>query len=30
LALQEQLDGAAGRYGTGPNATAVTVGAPAL
>ncbi|MGA9871629.1 MAG: copper transporter [Rhodococcus sp. (in: high G+C Gram-positive bacteria)] len=29
LALQEQLDGAAGRYGTGPNSTAVTVGAPA-
>ncbi|MDJ0361837.1 copper transporter [Rhodococcus sp. H29-C3] len=29
LALQEQLDAAAGRYGTGPNATAVTVGAPA-
>lgn len=30
LALQEQLDGKAGRYGTGPNSTAVTVGAPAL
>lgn len=29
LALAEQLDGASGRYGTGPNATAVTVGAPA-
>lgn len=29
LALQEQLDGAAGRYGTGPNSTAITVGAPA-
>ena len=29
LALQEQLDGGAGRYGTGPNSTAVTVGAPA-
>nr|WP_296780263.1 copper transporter [Rhodococcus sp. (in: high G+C Gram-positive bacteria)] len=29
LALQEQLDGASGRYGTGANATAVTVGAPA-
>lgn len=29
LALQEQLDGAAGRYGTGANSTAVTVGAPA-
>ncbi len=29
LALQEQLDDIAGRYGTGPNATAVTVGAPA-
>jgi hypothetical protein len=29
LALQEQLDGVAGRYGTGPNSTAVTVGAPA-
>ncbi len=29
LALQEQLDGNAGRYGTGPNSTAVTVGAPA-
>ncbi|MFF0813547.1 copper transporter [Rhodococcus sp. NPDC003318] len=28
LALQEQLGGGAGRYGTGPNATAVTVGAP--
>lgn len=28
LALQEQLDDIAGRYGTGPNATAVTVGAP--
>lgn len=28
LALQEQLDGAAGRYGTGPKASAVTVGAP--
>ncbi|MFC4604670.1 copper transporter [Rhodococcus kronopolitis] len=29
LGLQEQLDGGAGRYGTGPNATAVTVGAAA-
>ncbi|SFA61385.1 Copper transport outer membrane protein, MctB [Rhodococcoides kroppenstedtii] len=29
LALQEQLGGASGRYGTGPGATAVTVGAPA-
>ncbi|MDJ0396199.1 copper transporter [Rhodococcus sp. G-MC3] len=29
LALQEQLDGASGRYGTGANSTAVTVGAPA-
>ncbi|MGW0044649.1 copper transporter [Rhodococcus sp. NPDC003348] len=28
LALQEQLGGGSGRYGTGPNATAVTVGAP--
>jgi hypothetical protein len=28
LALAEQLNGASGRYGTGPNATAVTVGAP--
>ncbi|GGG11114.1 hypothetical protein GCM10007304_26470 [Rhodococcoides trifolii] len=28
LALGEQLNGASGRYGTGPNATAVTVGAP--
>lgn len=28
LALQEQLGGGAGRYGTGPNATAVTVGTP--
>lgn len=28
LALQEQLGGGAGRYGTGPNATAITVGAP--
>ena len=27
LALQEQLNGGAGRYGTGPKATAVTVGA---
>lgn len=27
LGLQEQLSGHAGRYGTGPNATAVTVGA---
>ncbi|MBJ8342835.1 copper transporter [Antrihabitans sp. YC3-6] len=27
LALQEQLTGASGRYGTGPKATAVTVGA---
>ncbi|MBD0322404.1 MAG: copper transporter [Aldersonia sp.] len=27
LALQEQLNGGTGRYGTGPNATAVTVGA---
>ena len=26
LALQEQLNGASGRYGTGPKATAVTVG----
>ncbi|MFD4180878.1 copper transporter [Rhodococcus sp. NPDC058514] len=29
LALQEQLGGHAGRYGTGPNATSITVGAPA-
>ncbi|ORL78898.1 copper transporter [Prescottella equi] len=29
LALQEQLGGGAGRYGTGPGATSVTVGAPA-
>ncbi|WP_032378534.1 copper transporter [Rhodococcoides fascians] len=29
LALAEQLDGASGRYGTGANANAVTVGAPA-
>lgn len=29
LALQEQLGGPAGRYGTGPNATSVTVGVPA-
>ncbi|MDH6678547.1 hypothetical protein M2284_002760 [Rhodococcus sp. LBL1] len=28
LALQEQLGGGAGRYGTGPGATAITVGAP--
>lgn len=28
LALREQLDGGAGRYGTGPGAAAVTVGAP--
>ncbi|WP_429520190.1 copper transporter [Rhodococcus sp. BE178] len=28
LALQEQLGGGSGRYGTGPGATAVTVGAP--
>ncbi|MCD2109369.1 copper transporter [Rhodococcus erythropolis] len=28
LALQEQLNGGAGRYGTGPGAAAVTVGAP--
>ncbi|MFD1813498.1 copper transporter [Rhodococcus gannanensis] len=28
LALQEQLGGGAGRFGTGPNATAVTVGVP--
>lgn len=28
LALQQQLDGGAGRYGTGPGAAAVTVGAP--
>ncbi|MGC0364250.1 outer membrane murein-binding lipoprotein Lpp [Rhodococcus sp. 27YEA15] len=28
LALQEQLNGEAGRYGTGPGAAAVTVGAP--
>ena len=28
LALQEQLGGGAGRYGTGPNATAITVGTP--
>ena len=28
LALAEQLDGASGRYGTGANANAVTVGAP--
>ncbi|GAA4483679.1 copper transporter [Rhodococcus olei] len=28
LALQEQLGGGAGRYGSGPNATAITVGAP--
>ncbi|MGW6375094.1 copper transporter [Rhodococcus sp. NPDC055112] len=28
LGLQEQLAGQAGRYGTGPNATAITVGAP--
>ncbi|MCX5044022.1 copper transporter [Aldersonia sp. NBC_00410] len=27
LALQEQLNGGVGRYGTGPNSTAVTVGA---
>ncbi|MGB6182943.1 MAG: copper transporter, partial [Rhodococcus sp. (in: high G+C Gram-positive bacteria)] len=26
LALVEQLDGGAGRYGTGPGATSVTVG----
>ncbi|MGG7099992.1 copper transporter [Rhodococcus sp. 24CO] len=29
LALQEQLNGGAGRYGTGPGAAAITVGAPA-
>lgn len=29
LALREQLDGGAGRYGTGPGAAAVTVGSPA-
>ncbi|MEU5844430.1 copper transporter [Rhodococcus sp. NPDC047139] len=29
LALREQLDGGSGRYGTGPSATAVTVGSPA-
>ena len=29
LALAEQLDGTSGRYGTGANANAVTVGAPA-
>lgn len=29
LALREQLDGGTGRYGTGPSATAVTVGTPA-
>ncbi|MFC7449985.1 copper transporter [Rhodococcus daqingensis] len=29
LALQEQLAGQAGRFGTGPNATSITVGAPA-
>ncbi|QNG18680.1 copper transporter [Rhodococcus triatomae] len=29
LALQEQLGGGAGRYGTGPGAAAVTVGVPA-
>lgn len=28
LALEDQLRGGAGRFGTGPNATAVTVGAP--
>lgn len=28
LALAQQLDGGAGRYGTGPGAAAVTVGAP--
>ncbi|MFD4293359.1 copper transporter [Rhodococcus sp. NPDC058505] len=28
LAVQEQLGGGSGRYGTGPNAMAVTVGAP--
>ncbi len=28
LALQEQLNGGAGRYGTGPGAAAITVGAP--
>lgn len=29
LALREQFDGGSGRYGTGPGATAVTVGSPA-
>lgn len=29
LALREQYDGGTGRYGTGPSATAVTVGSPA-